>query len=84
MPKRKNKPEYDGGLSQEEIIVMAMQAFGWSRKKILSWYVKENASLKKARPSELVERGNTDPIVELLKRRAQELINNKQKNKDKA
>jgi hypothetical protein len=77
MPKRKNKLEYDGGLSQEEIISMAMDAFGWPYKKILSWYNKENANLNKARPSELVERGNTDPIVELLKRRSSELRNNK-------
>jgi hypothetical protein len=81
LPKRKNKLEYDGGLSQEEIIVMAMDAFGWSYKKILSWYNKENANLKKARPSELVERGNTDPIVELLQRRSIELKNNKERNK---
>ena len=77
MPKRKNKLEYDGGLSQEEILAMAQDAFGWPYKKILSWYMKENASLNKARPCELVERGNTDPIVELLERRAKELRNNK-------
>jgi hypothetical protein len=81
MPKRKNRLEYDGGLSQEVILAMAQDAFGWPYKKILSWYNKENASLKHARPSELVERGNTDPIVELLKRRANELKNNKARNK---
>lgn len=77
MPKRKNKLEYDGGLSQEEILAMAQDAFGWPYKKILSWYQLENKSLNNARPCELVERGNTDPIVELLERRSKELRNNK-------
>lgn len=81
MPKRKNKLEYDGGLSQEEIIAMAMEAFEWPYKKVMSWYQLENANLKHARPCELVERGNTDPIVELLNRRANELKNNKARNK---
>lgn len=81
MPKRKNKLEYDGGLSQEEIIAMAMEAFEWPYKKIMSWYRLENKSLNDARPCELVERGNTDPIVELLKRRAYELKRNKTRGK---
>ena len=66
MPKRKNRKEFDGGLSQEQVIQMAIKAFEWPYKKIMSWYVKENAGLNHARPSELVERGNTDPIVKLL------------------
>jgi len=38
MPKRRNKLEYDGGLSEAEIIAMAMEAFEWPYKKIMSWY----------------------------------------------
>ncbi len=81
MSKRKNKLEYDGGLSEAEIIAMAMEAFEWPYKKIMSWYQLENAALNHARPCELVERGNTDPIVELLKRRAYELKRNKARGK---
>ncbi len=83
MPKRKNRKEFDGGLSQEQVIQMAMKAFEWPYKKIMSWYIKENAALKYARPSELVERGNTDPIVELLKRRENERKVNKAKERKK-
>ena len=70
MPKRKcRNPIRTDGLTMEQIITLAMEKLEWSREKVLSWYEKENASLKKARPSELVDRGTTDPIVELLNKR---------------
>ena len=46
-----------------------MEKFGWTKTKCISWYEKENPSLKKARPRELVERGQTELIEELLNKR---------------
>ena len=57
------------GLTGEQVVKMAMEKLGWSYKKCMSWYEKENASLKHARPRELVERGDTDRIVDLLNKR---------------
>lgn len=70
MTKRKCRNPHDAGhLTMEEVIKLAMQKLGWPRAKCLSWYEKENASLKHARPRELVERGQTDLIVVLLDKR---------------
>lgn len=70
MTKRKcNNPHDDGHMTMNEVINLAMKKFNWTREKVLSWYEKENPSLKKARPRELVERGQTNKIVELLDKR---------------
>ncbi len=66
----------------EQVITLAMEKLAWPRKKVLSWYELENAALKKARPSELVDRGDTDRIVELLDRRERERKNNQARKKD--
>ena len=60
------------GLTENQVIELAMKKLKWTREKVVSWYNKENAALKKARPRELVERGDTDRIVELLDRRERE------------
>lgn len=70
MTKRKcRNPHRTDGLNMEQIITLAMSKLGWSRAKCLSWYEKENASLKHARPRELMERGQTNLIEELLDKR---------------
>jgi len=80
MPKRRcRNPIRTDGLTKEEVIQMAMEKLKWKRPKVLSWYELENAALKHARPSELVDRGDTDRIVELLERREQERLKNERK-----
>ena len=70
MPKRRcRNPLRTDGLTRDQVIQMAIEKLEWPRAKVLSWYEKENASLKKARPRELVERGDTDRIVDLLNKR---------------
>lgn len=46
-----------------------MEKLGWTRKKVMSWVEKENASLKHARPRELVDRGQGELVIELLNKR---------------
>jgi hypothetical protein len=58
---------------------MAIQKLQWTRKKVLSWYELENASLKHARPCELVDRGDTDRIIELLNKRERDRIRERDK-----
>lgn len=73
MPKRTcRNPHNKPSLSKEEVIKLAMEKLGWKRPKVLSWYELENPHLKKTRPSELVDRCDTDSIVELLNRRERE------------
>lgn len=67
--RRCRNPLRTDGLTMEQVITMAMEKLQWSRKKVLSWYELENPALKHARPSELVERGDTDRIVDLLNKR---------------
>jgi hypothetical protein len=62
-------PHSTDGLTEAQVIELAMTKLLWSRQKVISWYNKENPSLKKARPRELVERGDTDKIVEFLNKR---------------
>jgi hypothetical protein len=85
MPKRKCRNPHvgQGNLSLEEIVVMAMEKLQWNRKKVLSWVEKENPSLKHARPRELVERGQTDRIVELLEKRETDRLKEDSRRKDK-
>lgn len=78
-------PEGEEPITEGEIIEMAMECFGWDRKKVKSWYLKENPRLKKARPSELVDRGLGYLVVEFLKLKNEErLVNERtdQKRKD--
>jgi hypothetical protein len=83
MPYRKcRNPLRTDGLTMDQVIEMAIDAFGWPRKKVLSWYELENPALRKSRPSELVDRGDTDKIIEFLERRKRERINNQKKTKD--
>jgi len=46
-----------------------MEKLKWTRKKVMSWVEKENASLKHARPRELVDRGQGELVIELLNKR---------------
>jgi hypothetical protein len=62
------------GLTEAEVIQMAMDKLQWPKAKVISWYNKENPALKKARPRELVDRGDTDRIVELLDKRERDRI----------
>ena len=76
MPKRRCRDKIsEDGLTREQVIEMAILKLDWTRKKVLSWYELENAALKHSRPSELVDRGDTDRIVELLDRRERERKN---------
>jgi hypothetical protein len=68
----------ENDLTKEEVIQLAMDKMQWKRAKVLSWYKLENPHLKGARPEELVDRGDTDRIIELLDRRERE--RNKKKN----
>jgi hypothetical protein len=68
----------ENGLTKEEVIQLAMDKMQWKRAKVLSWYKLENPHLNGARPEELVDRGDTDRIIELLDRRERE--RNKKKN----
>lgn len=75
MPKRKCRNPHDNGhMTYEEVVVLAMEKLKWDRKKVLSWMEKENASLRHSRPRELVERGETNRIVELLDKREADRI----------
>jgi hypothetical protein len=65
----RNPHQGRGNLSFQEIVELAIEKLKWPRAKVLSWMEKENASLKHARPRELVDRGETDRIVELLNKR---------------
>jgi uncharacterized protein (DUF2384 family) len=67
---------------QEDIIVLAMECFGWTRKKVQSWYEKENPRLKKARPRELVDRGQGDQVVEFLETKRQERTANQKRDEE--
>ena len=78
-------PEGEEPITEGEIIEMAMDCFGWDRKKVKSWYLKENPRLKKARPSELIDRGQGHLVVEFLKLKKEERLHNEridQKRKD--
>jgi len=84
MTKRKcRNPHNNGNLTMEQIITLAMDKLGWPRAKCLSWYEKENASLKHARPRELMERGQTNLIEELLNKREKDRKKEDKKREDK-
>jgi hypothetical protein len=85
MPKRRcrNPHEGQGNLSLEEIIKMAIEKLGWDRKKAMSWVEKENPALKHARPRELVDRGQTDKVVELLNKRERDRKKEDERRRDK-
>ena len=53
-----------------------MECFAWDRKKVKSWYLKENPRLRKARPSELVDRGQGKLIIEFLESKREERFHN--------
>ena len=69
-------PEGEEPITEAEIIEMAMECFAWDRKKCKSWYLKENPRLKKARPSELIDRGQGHLVVEFLKSKREERLHN--------
>lgn len=70
-------------MTESQIIEMAIECFDWDRKKVKSWYLKENAALRKARPSELVDRGQGHLVIDFLLRRKQERIANQKRAQDK-
>ena len=55
-------------LTKEEVIQLAMDAFDWKELKCIAWYKLEIKGLAGNSPKELVQRGQTSKIVELLKR----------------
>lgn len=84
MPYRKCRnphptPEGEEPITEAEIVEMAIECFGWDRKKVKSWYLKENPRLKKARPSELVDRGMGHLVVEFLKIKKEERLSNQRR-----
>jgi hypothetical protein len=82
MPKRTCRDKIsEDGLTESQVIELAMEKFQWPRAKVVSWYNKENPSLRKARPRELVERGDTDRIIELLDKRECDRIAEQNKKK---
>ena len=81
MPYRKCRnphqtPEGQEPVTEQDIIELAMECFGWDRKKVKSWYLKENPRLRKSRPSELVDRGQGHIVVEFLESKREERLNN--------
>jgi hypothetical protein len=58
--------------THQEIISLAMEKLNWKRPKVLSWYKLENPHLGGARPEELVNRGESDRVIDFLNRRERE------------
>lgn len=73
-------PEGESPVTMNDIIELAMDAFGWKKQKVMSWYSKENPRLKKARPSELVDRGQGKQVIEFLEAKKQERLDNQRRN----
>lgn len=67
-------------ITEQDIIELAMECFAWDRKKVKSWYLKENPRLRKSRPSELIDRGQGQLVVDFLESRRAERINNQRRN----
>lgn len=59
-------------MTKEEIVRLAMDAFGWKEAKCLSWYKLENKFLGGNSPFELVQRGEEDKVVAFLKSKRRE------------
>ena len=74
--RRCRNPHRTDGLTRAQVIELAIKAFDWPRAKVLSWYEKENPRLKKARPSELVDRGQSEIVEEFLNLKNQERLAN--------
>lgn len=79
----RNPHKDQGNLTYQEVVELAIKKLGWPRKKVLSWMELENSALKKARPAELVDRQQTDIIVELLDKREADRIREDYKRKEK-
>ena len=58
-------------LTREEVIQLAMTAYGWTERKCSDWYKLEVKGLNGNSPKELVERKQTGKIVEFLNHAAQ-------------
>lgn len=59
-------------MTKQEIIALAMESFGWKEAKCLSWFKLENKLLGGNSPFELMQRGETDKVVQFLKRKRAE------------
>lgn len=81
--RRCRNPHKTDGPTLEQIITFAMEKLKWSRKKVMSWVEKENASLKHARPRELVDRGQGELVIELLEKRELDRLKENKKRLDK-
>lgn len=81
--RRCRNPHRTDGPTLEQIITLAMEKLGWTRKKVMSWVEKENASLKHARPRELVDRGQGELVIELLEKRERDRVKEDKKRLDK-
>lgn len=83
MTKRHNRPtSTSSDPTSGEIIQLAIECFGWTREKVLSWYERENPRLKKSRPSELVNRGQGQVVIEFLESKRQERITNQERSRE--
>lgn len=54
-------------MTKEEVVRLAMDAFGWKEAKCISWYKLENKLLGGNSPFELVNRGEADRVIAFLK-----------------
>jgi hypothetical protein len=63
----------------EQIIVAAIDAFDWPKKKVMSWYMLENPRLNKSRPQELVDRGKGELVLEFLALKKEERLKNQRR-----
>lgn len=72
-------PEGKEPVTQEDIIELAIECFGWPRAKVKSWYMKENPRLKKAKPYELVDRNQGHLVVDFLEEKREERLANQRR-----
>jgi hypothetical protein len=81
--RRCRNPHRTDGPTLEQIITLAIEKLGWNRKKVMSWVEKENASLKHARPRELVDRGQGELVIDLLNKRESDRLKEDKRRKEK-
>ena len=72
-------PEGEEPVTMDDVITAAMDAFGWKKQKVMSWYNKENPRLNKSRPSEKVDRGLGKQVLEFLEEKYEERVANERR-----
>ena len=81
--RRCRNPVRTDGPTMEQVIEHAIQKLGWPRKKVLSWYMKENPALNHSRPQEKVDRGLGQEVIDLLDKRERDRVKEDKKRLDK-